>query len=114
MSALSGSIQIEIPAAVCFAEPDWKGDADFDGLSGVIDLDSWLRELAQDIDDGARSGWLNAYQVRRATFDLQSIRCQLDFERQAQGPETSTAAFSAVLSRMDRLSRCLGSARSSH
>src|SRR5579872_3889295 len=65
-----------VPAgAVGFAEPDWKGDADFDGLSEAIDLDGWLSDLADEIADGARRGWLTAYQARRAGFDLQSIRC---------------------------------------
>lgn len=97
-----------VPAgAVGFAEPDWKGDADFDGLSEAIDLDGWLSDLADEIADGARRGWLTAYQARRAGFDLQSIRCQLRFERMKAAPE----ALRAILSRIDRLSRCVRSVR---
>lgn len=86
---------------VGFAEPDWKGDADFEGLSEAIDLDGWLADLACQIDAGARQGWLTAYQARRAGFDLQSIRCQVRFERL----KPSSEGLRAVLSRIDRLSR---------
>ena len=100
-------------AAIGFAEPDWKGDADFIGLSDAIDIDGLLSGLAAEIEDGARRGWLSGYQARRAGFDLQSIRCQAKGERLMADGESARATLRAILSRADRLGRCLRAARSS-
>ncbi len=94
-----------------FAEPDWKGDDDFGDLSAAIDLDGWLSDLEAAIGQGARLGWLTSYQARRASFDLQSIRCQIKFHRDRLNAEAPDAVLRAVLSRADRLRRFLTAAR---
>ncbi len=95
-----------------FAEPDWRGDADFDGRLDPVDLDSVIAGLAAQIEDGARRGWLDAYYARRAAFDLQSIRGQISQVRGGREDDSSDADFRAVLSRVDRLARLLSAARS--
>jgi hypothetical protein len=98
--------------AVGFAEPDWQGDGDFTGAVEPIDLDSLLASLADQIDVGVREHWLDAYYARRASFDLQSIRCQIDRDRRRQGGAILDEDLRAILSRADRLNRFLRAARS--
>ncbi len=96
---------------VGFAEPDWKGDSDFAGLSEAMDLDGWMSDLAAQIEEGARRGWLSAYQARRSGFDLQSIRCQTRSLRSQPQRETRGGELRALLSRVDRLDRLLKAAK---
>jgi hypothetical protein len=89
-----------------FAEPDWRGRQDGAGqpdcslrpLTSLAEqeaqLDGWIRA-------GATYGWLNAYEARRAAFELQSIRAQ-----RWRDPFTA-ATRRAVQSRLDRLEAVL-------
>ncbi len=94
-----------------FAEPDWQGDGDFCGAIEPIDLDSLLASLAAQISAGVREAWLDAYYARRASFDLQSIRCQIERDRRRQAGPIADADLRAILSRADRLNRFLRAAR---
>ena len=97
-------------ATAQFADPDWRGEPD-----GSDDQDRALRPLASLADQerrlgdwirgGSCYGWLNDYQVRRATFELQSIRAQ-----RAQGSFGSDCRR-AIQSRLDRLDEVLSQAR---
>jgi hypothetical protein len=96
--------------AVQFADPDWRGEPE-----GPDDQDRTLRPLAslaeqeRRLGDWIRGGfcygWLNDYQVRRATFELQSIRAQ-----RAQA-SLGRDCRCALQSRLDRLDEVLGQAR---
>jgi hypothetical protein len=97
-------------AAVQFADPDWRGEPDGpDGqdrtLRPLASLAEQERRLGDWIRGGYCYGWLNDYQVRRATFELQSIR--------AQRAQASLGADCrrAIQSRLDRLDEVLGQAR---
>ena len=87
-----------------FADPEWRGDpsdirqpAPLASLSAQADrLEDWIR-------GGACYGWLDSYQSRRASFELQSIRAQL---RSAGGD-----CRCAIRSRLDRLDAMLRQAR---
>lgn len=97
-------------AGAAFADPDWRGepggpggaDGDLRPLSSLAEqelrLGDWIR-------GGSCYGWLNAYQARRAAFELQSIRAQ-----RAQGP-LGVGCRRAIQSRLDRLDEVLKQAR---
>ena len=93
-----------------FADPDWRGALDRGGepaadirpLASLTDqehrLEDWIR-------GGACYGWLNAYQARRAAFELQSIRAQ-----QRRDP-ANPGCRRAIQSRLDRLDEVISQAR---
>ncbi len=96
--------------AAAFADPDWRGEADAsDGpdqdLRPLLRLAEQERRLGDWIRGGACYGWLNAYQARRAAFELQSIRAQ-----GAQQP-LEAGRRRAIQSRLDRLDAVLSQAR---
>jgi hypothetical protein len=95
---------------VQFADPDWRGEPEGPGepdqiLRPSASLAEQERRLTDWIRGGSCYGWLNAYQVRRATFELQSIR--------AQRAQTHLVADcrGAIQSRLDRLDEVLSQAR---
>jgi hypothetical protein len=97
-------------AGAAFADPDWRGEPD--GLGGADHNLRPLSSLAEQevrlgdwIRGGSCYGWLNAYQVRRAAFELQSIRAQ-----RAQAAD-GAACRRAIQSRLDRLDAVLSQAR---
>jgi hypothetical protein len=93
-----------------FSEPDWRGAPVRVGeplapLRPMASVVAQEERLADWIRGGACYGWLNAYEARRASFELQAIRA-----------ERSRAAFSAdrrrgVQSRLDALEALLKRAR---
>ena len=96
--------------ATAFADPDWRGEPD--GASGADRDLRPLSSLAEQegrlgdwIRGGSCYGWLNAYQARRAAFELQSIRAQ-----RAQAP-LGAGCRRAVQARLDRLDEVLRQAR---
>lgn len=98
-------------AGAAFADPDWRGQQDGEGepdqaLRPLTSLADQERRLGDWIRGGACYGWLNAYQARRAAFELQSIRAQ-----RQQAP-LRAARRCAVQSRLDRLDEILSQARS--
>jgi hypothetical protein len=89
-----------------FAEPDWRGQQDCAGqadrtLRPLVSLAEQEAQLDGWITGGAAYGWLNAYEARRAAFELQSIRAQ-----RWRDPFTA-ATRRAVQSRLDRLEAVL-------
>jgi hypothetical protein len=93
-----------------FAEPDWRGEpAGPDGpdqdLRPLTSLAEHERRLGDWIRGGACYGWLNAYQARRAAFELQSIRAQRSRDPHGAGCRR------AIQSRLDRLDGVLEQAR---
>jgi len=97
-------------ARVQFADPDWRGEPQGPGepdraLRPLASLAEHERRLTDWIRGGSCYGWLNDYQVRRATFELQSIR--------AQRAQTALGADCrrAIQSRLDRLDEVLSQAR---
>ena len=105
-----GGLESSRVAGVGFAEPDWCGDADFGADVDPADLDRLIDDMAMQIEGGAQCGWLDAYYARRASFDLQSIRCQITHERYRHGPVLAGESLAAILSRIDRLMRFLKAA----
>ena len=102
------------PAAVRmlgFAEPDWQGDRDYQGLLAEAALDAMIVRIEAEISAGREGGWLDAYYARRAAFDLQSIRGQIARERRGRSGEIAEDTLRAIVSRADRLSACLGGFR---
>jgi len=98
-------------AAVQFADPDWRGEPEGPdnqdrALRPLASLADQERRLGDWIRGGSCYGWLNDYRVRRATFELQSIRAQ-----QAQA-SLAADCRRAIQSRLDRLDEVLGQARS--
>jgi hypothetical protein len=108
--SLQQSSERRAQAGAAFADPDWRGepdgsdtaDRDLRPLSSLAEqegrLDDWIR-------GGACYGWLNAYQARRAAFELQSIRAQ-----RARDP-LGIGRRCAIQCRLDRLDEVLRSAR---
>jgi hypothetical protein len=97
-------------AGAAFADPDWRGDQDGRGqpdrpLRPLASLADQERRLGDWIRGGTCYGWLNAYQARRAAFELQSIRAQ-----RGPGP-LGAGRRRAVQSRLDRLDEVLSQAR---
>lgn len=96
-------------AAAAFADPDWRGDQDADGddrtLRALSSLIAQERRLADWIRGGSCYGWLNAYEARRAAFELQSIQAQ-----RLHGPLADERRL-ALQSRLDRLDEVLSEAR---
>jgi hypothetical protein len=97
-------------AGAAFAEPDWRGDQDAESgrdqnLRPLASLAEHERRLGDWIRGGACYGWLNAYQARRAAFELQSIRAQ-----RSQDPRGANCRR-AIQSRLDRLDEVLNQAR---
>ena len=103
--------------AAIFTDPDWRGD---DGRYAELDetaLRPYASILAQEqrirgwIRGGADYGWLNAYQARRAAFDLESICAQAARELSGRTAELADSARRAIQSRLDRLDAFLSAAR---
>jgi hypothetical protein len=97
-------------APVQFADPDWRGEPAGQGepdgtLRPLTSLADQERRLGDWIRGGSCYGWLNDYQVRRATFELRSIRAQ-----RAQAVEGGDCRR-AIQSRLDRLDEVLSQAR---
>jgi hypothetical protein len=93
-----------------FAEPDWRGEpVGPDGPDLALRPMTSLAEQERRLDDwirgGACYGWLNAYQARRAAFELQSIRAH-----HARDP-LGAGCRRAIQSRLDRLDEVLAQAR---
>jgi hypothetical protein len=90
-----------------FADPDWRGEPDGGDrkLRPLSSLAEQEARLGDWIRGGSCYGWLNAYQARRAAFELQSIR--------AQRAQCSLGAGRrcAIQSRLDRLDEVLSRAR---
>jgi hypothetical protein len=109
--SLQQSTQALASPDTAFADPDWRGEPDADGgreralrpLSSLVEqegrLGDWIR-------GGSCYGWLNAYQARRAAFELQSIRAQ-----RALDPRDAMRRR-AIQARLDRLDEVLSKARS--
>ncbi len=95
-----------------FGEPDWLGDSDYPCRGAEADLDGRALALEADIEVALRGGRLDDYYVRRARFELQSIRVQIDRDRRAafDGP-LPPRRLAAILSRMDRLGLCIEARR---
>ncbi|HLI66199.1 MAG TPA: hypothetical protein VKU90_07520 [Caulobacteraceae bacterium] len=93
-----------------FADPDWRGEPIMPGepmarLRPLASLAAQEQRLADWIRGGACYGWLNAYEARRAAFELQAIRAQ------RAGPAPSVEHRLAAQSRLDRLEAVLEGAR---
>jgi hypothetical protein len=97
-----------------FADPEWRGGGDEwtaeCRLRPLSEIGGQLARLGAWIAAGGDYGWLGAYQARRAAFELQSIRAQIEHGRMVSGalPDTDRRA---VQSRLDRLEACLNLAR---
>ena len=97
-------------AGAVFAEPDWRGepvrsDGPGQDLRPLTSLTEQERRLGDWIRGVSCYGWLNAYQARRAAFELQSIRCQHARDSRGAGSRR------AIQSRLDRLDGVLEQAR---
>ena len=95
---------------MAFADPDWRGEPDGRGgadrdLRPLSSLAEQEGRLGDWIRGGSCYGWLNAYQARRAAFELQSIRAQ-----RAQA-SLGASCRRAIQSRLDRLDEVLKQAR---
>ena len=106
------SLQQYAMTSAQFADPDWRGETDGSGdqdlaLRPLASLAEQERRLSDWIRGGSCYGWLNDYQVRRATFELQSIRAQ-----RAQAC-AGAGCRRAIQSRLDRLDDVLAQARAS-
>jgi hypothetical protein len=93
-----------------FADPDWRGDQGCVGeatpnLRPVASLIDQERRLEDWIRGGSCYGWLNAYQARRAAFELEAIRAE-----RRRGP-LADHARRGVQSRLDRLGEVIDQAR---
>jgi hypothetical protein len=109
MIQLQSTATIASPGAA-FADPDWRGDQDADGeptvsLRPLASLADQERRIEDWIRGGSCYGWLNAYQARRAAFELQSIRVQRGRDPMGAGCRR------AIQSRLDRLDEVIGQAR---
>src|SRR5271168_4606615 len=98
------------PSGPAFADPDWRGDQDRDGeptqdLRPLASLTDHEHRLQDWIRGGSCYGWLNAYQARRAAFELEAIRAERRRGLLADG------ARRALQSRLDRLDLVLSQAR---
>ena len=97
-----------------FADPDWRGDQDGEGqadqaaLRPLSSLADQERRLGDWIRGGSCYGWLNAYQARRAAFELNSIRAQRG--RDPLGAHRRRA----IQSRLDRLDEVISQARTAN
>jgi hypothetical protein len=108
--SLQQSTERQGHAGAAFADPDWRGEPAEQGsadrnLRPLSSLAEQELRLSDWIRGGSCYGWLNAYQARRAAFELQSIRAQ-----RAQAPHAA-ACRRAVQSRLDRLDAVLAQAR---
>ncbi len=90
------------PPAAGFGEPDWMGDADYVGDLTEADIDRVLVALDMAIRAEAEP---QAWRLRRAALDLQSIRGQI--ARHRRDGRIDAARLSPILSRLDRLRRCV-------
>lgn len=100
-------------AGVVFADPDWRGDQDGEGgldqaLRPLSSLADQERRLGDWIRGGSCYGWLNAYQARRAAFELNSIRAERG--RDPLGAHRRRA----IQSRLDRLDEVISQARTAN
>jgi hypothetical protein len=111
MIPLQPSLAFASPDAT-FADPDWRGDQEGDGepasdLRPLASLTDQERRLEDWIRGGSCYGWLNAYQARRAAFELEAIRAQRRHDPLGAGRRR------AIQSRLDRLDEVLRQARNS-
>jgi len=104
-------------AAGCasFADPEWRGDRNlYDrigegcGLRPYCSIVDQQRRIGALIRAGEGDGRLDAYQARRASFDLESIRVQAERELDRAGADDEDRR--AVQSRLDRLEACVRAA----
>jgi hypothetical protein len=79
-------------------------------LRPLSDIRAQAQRLADWIAGGRGYGWLDAYQARRAAFELQSVLAQIDHSAQ-RGESLSDTARRVAQSRLDRLEVCLEAAR---
>ncbi len=96
-----------------FADPEWRGDDERTverRLRPLSEIGAQVARLGAWIAAGGDYGWLGAYQARRAAFELQSIRAQIDHGTSVSG-ELRDPDRRAVQSRLDRLEACLNLAR---
>jgi hypothetical protein len=103
--------------AAIFTDPDLRGDDGCGAELGETVLRPYASILAQEqridgwIRGGGDYGWLNAYQARRAAFDLESIRAQASRELSGPAAELADSTRRAIQSRLDRLDAFLSAAR---
>jgi hypothetical protein len=115
--SVQGSVEVNsIGRTSGFADPEWRGAADdlsdHQALRPLVRIQGQIGRLATWIAGGADYGWLGAYQARRAAFELQSIRAQIDHataQNQGRLPDDDRRA---VQSRLDRLEFWLEAMRS--
>jgi hypothetical protein len=97
-------------AGPSFADPDWRGEPEARSgedrtLRPLASLAEQETRLGDWIRGGSCYGWLNAYEARRAAFELQSIRAQRARATLGAGGRC------AIQSRLDRLDAVLAQAR---
>ena len=101
-------------AAIPFADPEWRGGGDERAaeprLRPLSEIGAQVARLGAWIAAGGDYGWLGAYQARRAAFELQSIRAQIEHGTMVSG-ELPDPDRRAVQSRLIRLETCLNLAR---
>lgn len=104
-----------VPAQPGFADPDWRGGAEEGAdevrLRPLSEIQMQIERLSTWIGAGGDYGWLGAYQARRATYELQSIRAQIAQESAGNGGALADKDRRAVQARLDRLAACLEAAR---
>jgi hypothetical protein len=98
-----------------FADPDWRGmedGADSESqLRPLSEIHAQMSRLAGWIAAGGDYGWLGDYQARRAAFELQSVRAQIEQERAGDHDGLPDDDRRAVQARLNRLQACLEAAR---
>jgi hypothetical protein len=102
--------------ATAFADPEWRGGGDDGWDTGTLRptalISAQMQRLASWIARGSDYGWLGAYQARRAAFELQSIRAQMEHAAAQNFGDLPDNDRWAVQSRLDRLELCLEAVRS--
>jgi hypothetical protein len=100
--------------SIRFADPEWRGEGDEIAverrLRPLSEIGAQVARLGAWIVAGGDYGWLGAYQARRAAFELQSIRAQIEHGTTISG-ELPDPDRRAVQSRLNRLEACLNLAR---
>ena len=106
---------VSVVMAAAFADPEWRGDRSLHDRLGhgrrrricarYSRILEQQRRIMALIRAGEARGVLDAYQARRAGFDLQSIRVQA--QRELARGHGDADARRAIQSRLDRLEACL-------